>query len=293
MIARTTFHDCRRHGMTLVELLLVIAIIGILIGILVPAVQYARESARLAQCTNNLKQIGLGFHGHYNQLGYFPTGGWGWWEPPTYVDGVPAVGRQQGASWAFQILPYLEEQSVWSGGAGVTDTDRILTAVGTPIPLYFCPSRGSRTVTYSDPGYLGGMMVSHALCDYAGSNMEETGVIQRYEPSRLEEITDGASMTLLVAEKRLNRGHIGQWQEDDNEGYTAGWDEDTMRVTDQPPLPDHRSGGSGGLIFGASHTRVFNAVFADGSVHTLSYLIDSKVFENLGNKADGQSVNQF
>jgi prepilin-type N-terminal cleavage/methylation domain-containing protein len=281
-------------GFTLVELLVVIAIIGALVALLLPAVQMARESGRRLQCQNNLKQIGLAFHHHHDGLKYLPTGGWDWFEPPTFTNGAPTVGEIQRASWGYQILPYLEAQAVWTGGSGSTDIDRILVAVGSTNSAFFCRSRrGPQSITYSDPFYLGGVSAKHALGDYAASNMEGIGAVRRYKPCRLAEITDGTSHTLLVGDKRLNRTPLGKWQEDDNEGYTAGWDEDTVRSTELVPSRDLVGSGDGGDMFGSSHPGGFNAVLADGSVRNITYALDLTIFRSLGNIADGQNVGEF
>jgi prepilin-type N-terminal cleavage/methylation domain-containing protein/prepilin-type processing-associated H-X9-DG protein len=282
----------RRHGFTLIELLVVIAIIAVLIGLLVPAVQQVREAASRAQCQNNLKQIGLAFHAYHDVYKAFPTGGWDWTTPPTIVNGQTAVGAKQKAGWAYQLLPFLEAANVWRGGQAGTDLDRIRVAIGTPIPVYFCPTRrGPQTVTFSDPEYMGGLKITHALCDYAASNWEGTGVVRQYTPNRIADIRDGTSQTLLVSEKRLNLEFLGQEQNDDDIGYTAGWDNDTVRETDSAPQPDYSdSSGDGDWLFGSSHPGRFNAVFADGSVHTISYTVNPIVFSYLGNKSDGVPI---
>jgi prepilin-type N-terminal cleavage/methylation domain-containing protein len=283
-----------RRGFTLIELLVVIAVIGTLMGLLLPAVQKVREAANRISCRNNLKQMGLAFHMHHDTLGSFPTGGWIAYLPPNYNQGTPAVGQYQQAGWAFQILPFIEADNTWKGGQATTDSGRALVAIATPNKLFFCPSRRlPQTVTYPD-NYLPHLsvgLVTHALCDYAASNKDGTGVVQQVYPTLISDITDGTSNTFMVGEKRLNRRYLGMKQQDDNQGYTAGFNFDTIRKTTRPPAPDYNAQqGDGAGLFGSSHPMGFNAVFADGSVHTIPYSIDRIVFQYLGNKSDGQVI---
>ncbi len=107
----------RNSAFTLVELLVVISIIGVLMSLLLPAVQAAREAGRRAQCLNNLKQLGLAVQQHLTQTKRFPTGGWG----PRWV-GDPTQGNtsKQPGGWVFNILPYVEGDTLHDYGADGT-----------------------------------------------------------------------------------------------------------------------------------------------------------------------------
>ncbi|HTQ39759.1 MAG TPA: DUF1559 domain-containing protein [Pirellulales bacterium] len=138
-------------GFTLVELLVVIAIIGILIALLLPAIQAAREAARLSQCKNNLKQIGLAWLTHNDAQRFLPTGGWSYqWT------GDPDSGFTwlQPGGWAYNILPYLEQKVVHDLGKGMSGTAKanaLAQAMSTPVPVFLCPSRRSLTLFPIDP----------------------------------------------------------------------------------------------------------------------------------------------
>src|SRR5438067_7300612 len=221
----------RRSAFTLIELLVVIAIIGILVGLLLPAVQKIREAANRMKCQNNLKQIGLALHNHHDQLGKFPAGGQTWQDPPTYLAvGQPAQLDQQRGGWMFQILPFIEQDNAWRGANKTTIADCQIQAIGAKVPNFFCPSRGAPRSFTGGSWYGPGGTYAHAQTDYAASNLENTGIIPYgYNGRHMADIQDGTSTTLMVSEKRLNRTYLGQFQGDDNEGYTSGWDHDVER----------------------------------------------------------------
>ena len=135
-----------RRGFTLVELLVVIAIIGILVALLLPAVQAAREAARRTQCKNQLKQLALAFHMHHDTHKHLPTGGWrfNWLGFPEY-----GYGKDQPGGWLYNILPYIEEQSLHDVGMGTTGTAReeaALKRVQSPFEGMTCPSRRTANI---------------------------------------------------------------------------------------------------------------------------------------------------
>jgi prepilin-type N-terminal cleavage/methylation domain-containing protein len=138
------------RGFTLVELLVVIAIIGVLVALLLPAVQAARESARRTECANHLKQLALGSMNHVTTHGHFPTGGWGYY---WVGDADSGYSEKQPGSWAYNLLTFTEHYALRDLGQGVlasltsgqprTDQQRaeMLTLVTTPLGLFMCPSK--------------------------------------------------------------------------------------------------------------------------------------------------------
>jgi prepilin-type N-terminal cleavage/methylation domain-containing protein/prepilin-type processing-associated H-X9-DG protein len=288
-----------RHGFTLVELLVVIAIIGVLASLLLPAVQSAREAGRRASCSNNLKQIGLAFMLHHDAYRFFPFGGAYRSYPSMNSNGAPHIGSDQTGGWAFQILPFLEEEVLYH-------CNDLKVIQSTPISLYFCPSRRRPQVA------AGGWAEGNALLDYAASNQDGpdcvdpgfnsgTGVVRSSHVVRLSKILDGTTKTMMVGEKRLCLQTLGDGVGDDDHGYSIGWDLDTVARTDMPPDSDPAIGCTTGSdsvplwngLMGSSHPAGFNAVFADGSVHHLSYMISVDLFSNLGNTSDGNVVTGF
>lgn len=135
-------HPALRRGLTLVEVLVVISIIGVLIGFLLPAVQIAREAARRSVCQSNLKQLALGSLQHEHAHGCLPSGGWGgWWvgDPDRGFD------QKQTGGWVFNLLPFIEQTPLHDLGLGLQDAqakaDQIAIRLATPVPTLTCVSR--------------------------------------------------------------------------------------------------------------------------------------------------------
>ena len=148
----------RRTGFTLVELLVVIAIIGVLVALLLPAVQAAREAARRMQCGNHLRQLGLAFQTHHDAYLACPTGGNVVGAARSMTGGTPNLMAEQSWNWAYQILPYMEQTPLHSD-----PNDAKVRA--TPLKMLFCPTRRSPQVWDINTG---GSVGLHAQIDYAG-----------------------------------------------------------------------------------------------------------------------------
>ena len=139
------------RAFTLVELLVVIAIIGVLVALLLPAVQAAREAARRTQCANQLRQLSLSFHNHHDTFGHLPTGGWGWpWLGyPDY-----GYGKEQPGGWMYNILPFIEQANLHDIGSGATGAARdeaTKRRVQSPFEGMTCPSRrGANVYAYGN-----------------------------------------------------------------------------------------------------------------------------------------------
>jgi prepilin-type N-terminal cleavage/methylation domain-containing protein/prepilin-type processing-associated H-X9-DG protein len=247
-----------RLAFTLIELLVVLAIIGVLIGLLLPAVQQVREAANRIQCTNNLKQLGIALHHYHDTFRSFPPG--------MTVTGSDDL-QNLGSSGLRLLLMFLELEALqkrWQQQLPWYDPANF-EAVTTPVPLYYCPSNrtgGSVDVQYLVP-FAGRPLPDPAACDYLlckGSNSalcqmvqiprQARGVFDVNTHTRLSDITDGSSNTFAIGEGAGNnpRYLIRRFYPDTTP--------DPDPLTGQPRLID-QSWSSGALASDALNSKRF------------------------------------
>jgi prepilin-type N-terminal cleavage/methylation domain-containing protein/prepilin-type processing-associated H-X9-DG protein len=225
---------CSRRGFTLIELLVVIAIIGVLVGLLLPAVQKVREAAARIQCQNNLKQMGLALHNYHDVYNKIPPGGAGPGNAPgdsptNYFMALPA-GTPNNHAWAYRLLPFIEQDNLFrndlpnlpgyfysKSASGVpTNYPQHYTALTTPVKIYRCPSSGhsdhgqmyapafSDDQAYDDFATLEyvGIAGSDRFVDTSRNNqpMPIGGMMYRQSDLGLKDATDGTSNTMVIGE---------------------------------------------------------------------------------------------
>jgi prepilin-type N-terminal cleavage/methylation domain-containing protein/prepilin-type processing-associated H-X9-DG protein len=307
-----------RTGFTLIELLVVIAIIGILVGLLLPAVQRVRESAARTQCQNNLKQMGLALHNYHDVSRCFPPG---YCATLPYVDG--ATDTAPGWGWAAFLLPYLEQDNVYRQ-LNFTQPVQNSPAVQTMVKVYLCPSDIYPSGPFALSDGFGSTICSAAPTSYVaccGSDASDTtaptgnGVFYRNSQTRIAEITDGTSETILVGERAwakangvwagavpggvLRRGQYNPCQPNVPGAWYPSATLAVAHAHGNNPLVD--GDGSAGMDdFGSMHFGGSNFLFADGSVHFIftmpsdnpdgSYPALDLVFQALGTRANGEVV---
>ncbi len=221
----------RERGFTLVELLVVIAIIGILIALLLPAVQAAREAAKRSQCTNNLKQIGLAVHNYHDTFNGFPPG--------SVRFNLPGVSswQTQHLSWAVRILPYLEQQAIydqvcweclqsWNSPPGNTLRNIDLAA-------YRCPTDYSDARVSNSWAPTNYVVCSGADRNHGFSNSRNLGMFRENMSRRIADIDDGTSHTMMASECMINEPWVCRGSCSDQNACQAGTDGITLNSNDE------------------------------------------------------------
>ncbi len=305
----------RKHGFTLVELLVVITIIGILIALLLPAVQAAREAARRMQCSNNLKQIGLALHNYHTALGCLPYGA-----------GYP---HSHGGTWAAMVLPYLEQQAVFDK---FDFNLPVWNAVNEPavqavISVYICPSdasggnalQGGRIQTGSrNPGKSMGLWYPTSMGPTRDGGSSATACVYCSEPVggyccadtadygccgnngkpgvgimdraanivAFSDVRDGLSNTLMVGETIPSQCTF-------NGAYNHNFPIAGTTI----PLNTFEESIEGvnnlwyrACGFKSRHSGGANFAMADGSVHFISESADYRLYNELGSRAGGEAA---
>jgi len=299
----------RRRAFTLIELLVVIAIIAILIGLLLPAVQKIREAANRMKCSNNLKQLGLGFQNYHATMDHFPAG---------YVSGPQALnaeGTGPGWGWGALLLPYLEQDNLGKQINYNLDIRHGSNAAARVqrLSVFRCPSdspKGGDTFAVVDAG--GGTLTTVAFGNYVGVGGTEevtatpdtgNGVLYRNSRVRVGDILDGSSNTIFAGERHSGKSPMTTWvgavTGSSNPPLIVGYDDEgppTLILTNTGEAADGRvpnnpldhvedtsSRHPGGVMF----------LYGDGSVRFLRHTLNPTTWEALGTRAGGEVLGDY
>ena len=322
----------RRRGFTLVELLVVIAIIGTLVGLLLPAVQAAREASRRSQCANNLKQIALGMHAHHDAKKRLPVGS-------RQAGDLIVVGADQpkwsgggywvdNQSWYQPLLPYIEEQAVYKlinqsqnwvdNETGVVANEAARRA---RVDIMGCPSDGLVQIKWDIPSnarWRGNYAVNFGNTDYG--QQTKSGVTFKGAPfgqgtaAALGNVTDGLSKTLLMSEMIAPAGDspvIGNFTQSNGGQQFTGWLTPNSSACDETtrlaPTTEELDGiPCVTLLAGdwtklhlqnfaarSKHTGGVNASLADGGVRFVSQDVAVDVWRGLSTTQGGETVGDY
>lgn len=263
----------QHRGFSLIELLVVIAILGILIGLLLPAVQAAREAARRTSCANNLRQLSLAMTVYEATYSHFPSGGWGWgWT----ADPDRGKDVDQPGNWLYGLLPLVEETALWELGTDGEPDEWTSTQLAgakqrimTPLPIAVCPSRrpaeafgtkfhgGSHTPRGSDPcerevrgdyaACSGNLIVEYTFGPPSISDAETyewgerlgiaTGISFYHSAVTIGQVSDGTSTTYMLGEKYMNQNsYLDGSDPADNEDLYSGFNNDNHRIAYYDPV---------------------------------------------------------
>jgi type II secretory pathway pseudopilin PulG len=247
----------------------VVAIIGILIALTIPAVQMARESARRSACANSLRQHSVAIKLHEETHKIYPTGGWGadWVGDPDN-----GYGPEQPGGWIYNVLPYIEQTSLrefGSGLKGAAKRDAVAQLLATPLELFNCPSRRpTRQYPYTGPQPLRNAdpPPKVAKSDYA-INKQISYVKSEVIVSEIQ-LARGLSKTVMVGEKSVSRIHYSDGEAPgDTLAMYVGDSEDIRRETSGRPVPDSEIS----VGFGSAHPSGYSVAMCDGAVRFILF----------------------
>ena len=294
------------RGFTLVELLVVIAVIGILVALLLPAVQAAREAARRTQCQNHLRQIALAVELYHGVKRQFPPARIGTRFHPSGTD-------QYAVSWAFLLLPWLEEQALHDRFVADERVDAMANApaMRTPVSVYFCPSQRGPVAnrdfdndeapslvrgvaTAGDYAANSGTSTQHGMPGRDRLNPKEMGPIYTLSRIKGRQVKDGFSKTYSVGEKYLppprddvpdGLQHLAQG----DVAYFSGDARHTIVRRSSAGFPDGPGDRYPGQ-FGSRHQGISHFAFLDGSIQVIEHEIDTGILMMLSAIGDGGRI---